>query len=183
MGSTRGDMTARPTPNDLYSQAAADFGGALTRLARAYEADPDQRRDLLQEIHLALWRSFATFNGDCSVRTWVYRVAHNTAASHAQRRQRLKLDKMTSIDDLAALEVPDPDDPTRSAEDHDELARLMALIQRLKMPDRQILLLYLEGLDAESIGEICGLTGGAVATKVYRLKDALAKRFHQGGTL
>ena len=176
-------MTARQTPNDLYSQAAAEFGSALTRLARAYEADPDQQRDLLQEIHLALWRSFATFNGHCSVRTWVYRVAHNTGASHAQRRQRLKLDKMTSIDDLAALEVPDPDNLTQSVEDNDELARLMALVQRLKMPDRQVLLLYLEGLDAESIGEICGLSGGAVATKVYRLKTALAKRFRDGGPL
>ncbi len=176
-------MTDRPTVNDLYEQAAAGFGGALARLARAYEADPDQQRDLLQEIHFALWRSFATFNGNCSLRTWVYRVAHNTGASHAQRRQRLKLDKMTSIDELAALEVPDPDDPTRRAEHRDELARLMALVQRLRMPDRQLLLLYLEGLDAEQIGEICGLTGGAVATKIYRLKAALAKRFHKGGPL
>lgn len=171
-------MAEQPTPTDLYTQAAADFGSALARLARAYEADPDQQRDLLQEIHFALWRSFTTFNGNCSLRTWVYRVAHNTGASHAQRRQRQKL---ASIDELAALDVPDPDDPTRRVEDHDELARLMTLVQRLRMPDRQVLLLYLEGLDAEQIGEICGLSGGAVATKIYRLKAALAKRFHRGG--
>jgi DNA-directed RNA polymerase specialized sigma24 family protein len=40
-----------------YRDAAAEFGAALERLARAYEFDPDRRRDLLQEIHLALWRS------------------------------------------------------------------------------------------------------------------------------
>jgi DNA-directed RNA polymerase specialized sigma24 family protein len=34
----------------------------------------------LQEIRIALWRSFANFDGRCSLRTWVYRVAHNTAA-------------------------------------------------------------------------------------------------------
>jgi DNA-directed RNA polymerase specialized sigma24 family protein len=34
------------------------FGPALDRLARAYEADPEKRRDLSQDIHLQLWRSF-----------------------------------------------------------------------------------------------------------------------------
>ena len=40
--------------DERYRGAAAEYGGALERLARAYEADPDWRRDLLQEIHLAL---------------------------------------------------------------------------------------------------------------------------------
>ena len=40
--------------DELYEEAAATYGAALDRLARAYEADPDKRRDLLQEIHLAL---------------------------------------------------------------------------------------------------------------------------------
>jgi RNA polymerase sigma-70 factor (ECF subfamily) len=63
----------------LYAEVAAEFGGALERLARAYEADSDRCRDLLQEIHVALWRSLARFDGRCSMRTWVYRVAHNVA--------------------------------------------------------------------------------------------------------
>jgi RNA polymerase sigma-70 factor (ECF subfamily) len=65
----------------LYVEAAAAFGAALDRLARAYERDSDRRRDLLQDIHVALWRSFARFDHRCSIRTWVYRVAHNTATS------------------------------------------------------------------------------------------------------
>jgi RNA polymerase sigma-70 factor (ECF subfamily) len=63
--------------DDLYEQVTTQFGAALDRLARSYEADPDKRRDLLQEIHFAVWRSLATFGGQCSLRTWVYRVAHN----------------------------------------------------------------------------------------------------------
>ena len=45
---------------------AAEYGGALERLARAYERDADKRRDLLQEIHVALWRSLARFDGRVS---------------------------------------------------------------------------------------------------------------------
>jgi RNA polymerase sigma-70 factor, ECF subfamily len=63
---------------ERYEEASAAYGAALERLARAYEADPDRRRDLLQEIHIALWRSLEGFDGRCSLRTWVYRVAHNT---------------------------------------------------------------------------------------------------------
>src|SRR5688572_9256168 len=77
----------RSTRDDLYREAVATCGAALDRLARAYEADPDKRRDLLQEIHVALWQSFEHFEGRCSLKTWVYRVAHNTATSVATRRK------------------------------------------------------------------------------------------------
>src|SRR6188508_629239 len=80
-----------------YTEAAAAFGPAIDRLARAYERDPDKRRDLLQEIHVALWRSLARFDGRCSLRTWVYRVAHNTATSKVLRPQ-------TNAPSLVALE-------------------------------------------------------------------------------
>ena len=69
----------------LYDEAAAAFGPALARLAVAYERDPHRRQDLLQDIHFALWRSLAAFDGRCALRTWVYRVAHNVATSHALR--------------------------------------------------------------------------------------------------
>ena len=84
----------------LYQEAAATYGTALDRLARAYEADPDKRRDLSQEIHLALWRSFAGWKGQCSLRTWVYRVAHNVAASHVIQQRRAKAQVLTSIEEL-----------------------------------------------------------------------------------
>jgi RNA polymerase sigma-70 factor (ECF subfamily) len=77
-----------PTQDELYQKAAEIYQAALERLARAYEADADVRRDLLQDIHIALWRSFEGFDGRCSLRTWVYRVAHNTAASHVIRQRR-----------------------------------------------------------------------------------------------
>src|SRR5262245_46754865 len=90
----------------LYEETSAKFAAALARLARAYEPDPDRRRDLLQEIHVALWRSFARFDRRCSLRTWVYRVAHNTATSQVSRR-RDRSRKLASLDELehAAVET------------------------------------------------------------------------------
>ncbi len=60
------------------------------------------------------------------------------------------------------------------------MQRLTLLIQALKPPDRQVLLLYLEDLDAAAIGEVTGLSPGAIAVKIHRIKAALAQRFQQG---
>ena len=72
----------------LYRQAGEQFAPALARLARAVERDPDKARDLEQEMHCALWTSLARFKGDCALKTWVYRVAHNVAADHVARAMR-----------------------------------------------------------------------------------------------
>jgi RNA polymerase sigma-70 factor (ECF subfamily) len=165
--------------DERYSTAAAEFAGAIERLARAYEAQVEARRDLIQDIHVALWRSLAAFDGRCSLRTWVYRVAHNTAASHVQRRRRWRGEQGATLEALET--VADTDDPEAKAGDRQALDRLMAIIQALGPPDRQVALLYLEDLDAATIGEITGLSPGAVAVKIHRLKALLAKRFAEGG--
>jgi len=55
-----------------------------------------------------------------------------------------------------------------------DLERLLALIHRLSPLDREVMLLYLEDLDAATIGEIAGLSARNVATKVHRIKALLA---------
>jgi RNA polymerase sigma factor (sigma-70 family) len=163
------------TQDEHYLQAITEFGPALVRLARTYEPDADQRRDLLQDVYLALWRSFAGFAGQCSLRTWVYRVAHNTAISARLRRRKARL---VSLEELA--DMPAPDDPESAAGNARVLARLQTLIRRLTPPDDQVMLLYLEDQDAASIAEITGLSAGAVATRIHRVKHLLSSRFHEG---
>ena len=172
-------VAAESSQDDRYREAAAVYGGALDRLARAYEADPDTRRDLLQEIHLALWRSFGGFDGRCSLRTWVYRVAHNAATSHVIRQRRANATVLVGLEEIEA--TPDPNDERLAAGRREALERLLTLIRQLKPLDRQIVFSYLEGLDAASIGEITGLSAGNVATKIHRIKTILTRQFHSGG--
>src|ERR1035437_1263752 len=170
-------VAAESRQDDRYREAAAAYGAALERLAHAYEADAEYRRDLLQEIHLALWRSFAGRDARCSLRTWVYRVAHNAATSHAMRQRRLNSHVLVSLEELDQL--PDPSAPDAGRQQ--ALSRLLTLVQRLKPLDRQVILSYLEGMDAAAIGEITGLAPGNVATKIHRIKNILSSAFHQGG--
>lgn len=149
----------------------------MARLARAYEADPDRRRDLVQDIHVALWRSFTAFDHRCSLRTWVYRVAHNAAASYVLRQKRNNA-PLVSLEDVDPM--PDASAGEAAADRTRALERLLELIQHLKPLDRQVILSYLEGLDAAAIGEITGISAGNVATKIHRIKQVLSRQFHQG---
>ena len=162
----------------LYDEAAASYGPALQRLTRAYEANPERRQDVLQEIHLALWQSLSRFEGRCSLRTWTYRVAHNVATSQVVRR-RASTPTLVGLDELE--ETPAAIDADEALDAHRALARLQALVHRLKPLDRQVMVLYLEDVDAGSIAEVTGLSAGNVATKIHRIKAVLARRFHEGG--
>jgi len=162
----------------LYSEASSQYGAALQRLARGYEMDAERRRDLLQEIHVALWVSLENFDGRCSLRTWVYRVANNVATNHAIKDRRTRSRTQLGLEDMEHAgplgEAGDSVDSDRA------LQHLNALIHQLKMPDRQIMLLYLDDVDGKTIAEITGISAGNVAARVHRIKKLLSRHFHTG---
>jgi len=165
--------------DSLYAETAA-FAPAIARLARAAERDGDRARDLEQEIHLALWRRLASFDGRCSLSTWTYRVAHNVAATHAARGARTPrgITLEQAAEDTASLIAPD--NPEQAAGQAQLLASVNALIARLQQPDRSIILLYLEGVEAATIAEIVGISAANVAVKVHRIKAMLRRHFQMG---
>lgn len=164
----------------LFCEAIERFGGALARMARGYEANPEVRRDLEQELQVALWQSFERFDGRCSLSTWIWRVAHNRAISFVVAQKRHRQRGWSSIEELEIS----PDAPSSTIDDADErdaMARILAIIDRLDPPDRQIMLLYLEGVSGADIADITGVTSDAVATKIHRFKAMLTRRFAEGG--
>ena len=173
------DSAARSGREDLYAQAAAAFGAAIERFARAYERDPDRSRDLVQEIHVALWRSLAKYDKRCSLRTWVYRVAHNTATSKVIRPRATTPPIVPIEDDLESLSRAEAPGGEDALDRRRGIERLYELVQRLRPLDRQVILLYLEEMDAASIAEITGISAANVATKVRRIKQILARQFYQ----
>jgi RNA polymerase sigma-70 factor (ECF subfamily) len=170
-----GHSSADLSPDKRYRDAVDAFGADIARFAIGYERDLAKRQELLQEIHVALWQSLAGFKDQCSLRTWVYRVAHNVGVTHVQRSLR-----MVKCIDLESHEfdvIVDEQADIEITERRLDLERLLALIHRLSPLDREIMLLYLEDLDAVTIGEIAGISARNVATKVHRIKALLATQF------
>ena len=108
-------QTGSHDQNRRYAEAARHYGAAIERLARGYEADAELQRDLVQEIHAALWRSYLYFEGQCSERSWVYRIAHNVAVSHMIVRQRVKRQTLAGLDEIEL--IPDGRDLEQEAGD------------------------------------------------------------------
>jgi len=159
---------------ELYENAVREYGRALDRLAAGYEADLEKRHDMRQEIHLQLWRSLELFDGRCSLKTWTFRVAHNTAVSYVNRERRSKapLVGLEEIEGTLPGEVREPDIDRQR-----ELRQLAGFIRQLKPLDRQIMISYLEEMDTATIAEITGLSTANVGMKIHRIKSILSSRF------
>ena len=80
---------------------------------------------------------------------------------------------------LEEVEPADLDDPATVLDAVRTRARLLSLIQALRQPDRSVILLYLEALDAQTIAAITGLSGTNVAVKIHRIKALLARQFQE----
>jgi len=157
----------------LYRQAGEQFAPALARLARAVERDAEKARDLEQEMHCALWTSFQRFKGDCALKTWVYRVAHNVAADHvAKAAHRPKKVPLEDIDILPVAANVEHDTAEALA-----MAQVAELVRRLPPLDAQVIVLWLEGESGADIAEITGLSPGAVSVRVHRIKALIAEHF------
>ncbi len=168
----------RDRQDALYVEASGANAAAMRRVARGYEANADRQRDLLQEMHLELWLSFRSFDGRCSLRTWVYRIAHNVGASHIVRARRMS----SRLVDLETLDAGLPAvDGATQVEQRVSAAMVLELIHRLKPLDRQVILLYMEGESAGAIAEVTGVSPVNVATKIHRIKRMLREKYQEGG--
>ncbi|MGH7553237.1 MAG: RNA polymerase sigma factor [Longimicrobiales bacterium] len=150
-----------------FERLLLEHGAALTRLAGAYAALKVDRDDLFQEILFAIWRALPTFRGDCSERTFVFRIAHNRALTH--RKQR-RFAFWTAVSDF----WPDPrPDPAAEATRRGRHERLMAAVRQLSPASRQVVLLHLEEFTNGEIAETLGVSANSVAIRLTRARRQL----------
>ncbi len=165
---------ARPPESreDRCVRLLHDHDRALRRLVSSYERDPSRQQDLVQEIWLAVWQALPRFRGDCSERTFVFRIAHNRAVSHIDHWQRRRAD---TLDEDAPLPAPQPD-PEHALSMQQRHDRLQAAVHELPLGLRQVVVLTLEGLSHAETAEIVGISENNVAVRLTRARAALSRR-------
>lgn len=144
---------------------------SLRRLAASYERDLARQQDLVQDIWLAVWQALPRFRGECSERTFVFRIAHNRAVSHIDYAQRRRAEP---LDDDAPIPAPGAD-PEHSLSQQQRSARLHAAVQDLPIAMRQVVVLTLEGLSNAEVADIVGTTENNVAVRLTRARAALTR--------
>ena len=115
---------------------------------------------------------FRLIRGEASLRTWLYRVAHNVALTYRRKQRR----------HVGVFESRDPAELTRrpalqpDAAADDRWLALRSAIFELGPGDRQLMLLHLEGLSLAEIESVSGIRAGTVATRLSRLRVRLSGR-------
>ena len=166
-----------PPPSEASNKAAfedllAKHRRLVFKVAATYARDPEDRRDLVQEILIQTWRAYPGYDATRSFSTWMYRIALNVAISH-RRSVVYRTRHVSEIadDDLSAI----PDSAVR--EPDDRLRDLYRVIERLDDLNRALVLLYLDGYNYRETAEVLGISETNVATKLNRIREWLREEF------
>lgn len=156
---------------DNFTDIVHQHKGLIYKVANAYCADAEDRKDLVQEILLQLWKAFPRYDPQYQRSTWIYRIALNTAISFYRKDHRRKATMAPLPDDILVLETDQP--PPREA----ALQQLQQFISALPELDRALMLLYLEDRSHAEMAEILGLSVSNVGTKISRIRAQLKQKF------
>ncbi|MDE2225421.1 MAG: sigma-70 family RNA polymerase sigma factor [Xanthomonadaceae bacterium] len=145
------------------------------KVSRAYARDAHERDDLVQDIAVQLWRSFAAFDpGRAKFSTWMYRVALNVAISHVRSMRHPGAPPLEPLDGAHLETVASTGASHDEAMLRDErIAGLHTFIARLDPLNRALVLLYLEDRSYAEIADVLGISETNVATKLNRIKNKL----------
>lgn len=128
-----------------------------------HTADQDEAQDLMQEALIQLWRSFETFRGESDIRTWIWRVTSNACISFCRKEEKHRGTLQLEVADLLTI-----DD-----EDNRQIRMLHDRIYRLRPFDRTVVLLWMEDMSYEEIGQILGISAKNVSVRLFRIKEQL----------
>ncbi|PYF74061.1 RNA polymerase sigma factor [Pedobacter nutrimenti] len=145
--------------------------GIIYKIANSFKKDDDDKKDLVQEIILQLWRSFPSYDARSKLSTWIYRVALNVAIT-SYRKEKIKEKFNTPFSESIMVFEQEP-----SNEKDGNLALLQQFINELRELDRALMLLYLEEKNGKEMAEILGLSETNIRTKTNRIKEQLKQRF------
>jgi RNA polymerase sigma-70 factor (ECF subfamily) len=155
------------TTTNSFIKRITENQGIIHKICNIYCANSEDKKDMMQEITLQLWKSYPSFQGKSKFSTWMYRIAINTAISNIRKSKRHPL--MEALFE-SQIEISEKEDFT---EMDDDVNNLYKAIAKLKEVDRAIIMLYLEEKSYNEIAEIIGITEKNVSVKLVRLKKKL----------
>ena len=141
----------------------------IWKISGVYCKDEEERKDLIQEIILQLWKSFPNYDNQYSMTTWAYRIALNVSISYVRKT----ITRNKAIQQYKyAISLPEIDN-----EKKEQLKLLYDSIGFLKPFDKAIISMYLENCDHKEISEVLGISVTNVSTRLSRIRKQLKEHF------
>ncbi len=164
-----------PTPEDLH-QLVTEHSEAVYRLALSVVRDSALAEDVAQDTMIKAWMALPTFRGDSSLRSWIMRIAHNTAISTLRTRRAVLVDP---------VEMPEEESPPeRSVESRVEQGEAMdAFVEALDLLDelsRSIVVLReIEKMAYDEIADVLDVPLPTVKTRLLRARRLLGNALRE----
>jgi RNA polymerase sigma-70 factor (ECF subfamily) len=178
---------------DAYAWLVSQFHQPVYSLVYRMVNDPSDAADTTQEVFLKVFRGIKSFNGQSSLKTWIYRIALHEASNQRRWWFRHK-SRETSMEPVeqdsggAPLQtrevrealVDDNASPFDNAVHEEVRAHIEAELRKVPEPFRSTLILRdIEELSYEEIAEVMETSLGTVKSRLTRGRDALRKRLEQ----
>ncbi len=158
---------------DRFVAVIKENQNLIFKICHSYCQNPEDRKDLQQEIMIQLWSSFKKFDGRVKISTWIYRIALNTAISFYRKESKYR--EKTAPMDASIIYLSDIQS---DSEQHEKLAMLYRFIESLNEMDKALMLLYLDDNSYRVIAEVLGISETNVATKISRIKKILREQIN-----
>ena len=169
---------------DAFSRLVALHEHMVFNLAFRLTGDPEEAKDVAQDVFLLVYRMLGRFQGRSSLNTWIYRIVVNQC--HNRRRfwkrrfkdRSLPLEDMTPRDEARCSEVgAEATSPYEELRRREAKRTVQAALLELTFEHRAILLLReVEGLSALQVAPSLGLPEGTVKSRLSRAREALRHR-------
>ncbi len=149
-----------------------------------FAGDRMDAEDLAQETFVEVHRSIRDFRGECSLSTWVYRIAVSKSLDFLRRSRRQKRKAETELlrfdSDVAEMPGPSSETPEAQLEQKERVRILQSALDSL--PKNQRVAFVLSKYDGMSYQEVAALlktTVPSVESLIHRAKMSLQKKLHK----
>ena len=165
-----------------FNHLFEDFADPIFNYVLRMVGDRDRAADITQDAFIKAYRKLDTLTDDAAVRHWIYRIATNTAIDE-MRRRRFIVRPPTDEDERPAWDVADRDaDPEGQVMRSQLDERIQRALLRLRPNHRQCLILSdLEDMSGQQIGEVMGMSYGAVRTLLCRARGEMRRALEAEG--
>jgi len=161
---------------ELYRTHSARLYNLLFRMAGSAQ----DAEDLLQEVFLHAYRKLASFRGDSSLGTWLYRLAVNHCLDVLRGRQTKMQRSTDSLDEEGAIEPAAAMPVVPTAISRLDLDRAIA---RLPEGCRAAFVLHdVEGLEHHEVASLLGISQGTSKSQVHKARMRIRGFLHQTRT-
>ena len=158
-----------------FAEILSRYRGAIYNLCYRMTRNPEDARDLAQEVFIKVFRLLDRFDENYAFSSWLFRIATNHCIDHL-RRNRLRflaLDGVGSDGEEYEVQLPDPGPrPDTVLQRKEAMARLDEVIADLPPHYKAITLLrHDQQLSYEEIAEILQLPLGTVKARIHRARN------------